>query len=330
MAEIKNNKKLLVLIIPAVLVIIAIVAIKFKNSNNQPTEEISGFEKTEIPDVIQETDTITSKVKLYEMEEKNATYKEEIENRNNKDLDDMISEMEREQANKEPIAAGNEKELSEKIETKTVNQETPKPVKKRLAEKNTSANTTKKQSPTETTNQLTTKPPKEEQTEEYTGYGLGVVKSNNTPKATTNKTTEFIPAYIEDDVTIKRGTGFTLLIDKDFELDGVKYKKYSVAYAKAIGGGDKMDIIITMIENAKDGSKNNVNLYVYNENYIKGIDYPGSVSEGIKQTGNDLVDQAAGYTGGVGSLGSRTKRNLSEKERTIDLYSRYRVYLKKE
>jgi hypothetical protein len=312
-----KNKKIIYVLLPAVGLLILLVFIKYKNSKNsinanKPVVQ----ERVKVPEKDKSRDTIESKLTLYELDRNEKD--KDLKNKDNqrKTFDELMKEMNEKKNSNKGIDQNGADFL--KKDSSPVNKSFNRPPKRKKdieksdGDPNGSSKDNKKE---------------KNKIDDESGYGFGVYVADHSEQKNT-PSDEFYSAYIEDDVILKRNTGFTLLLDKECTINGVVYKKYSVAYAKAIGGSDRMDCIVTMIENAYDGKKNYVKLYMYNENYIRGLDYPGTINEGVKQSASDVSDQAASEAGTTGSTLTTIKNNLWNREKEIPLYKRYRVYLK--
>lgn len=169
--------------------------------------------------------------------------------------------------------------------------------------------------------------------------GFGIVRNENvkstpTIKAEPLKTNDFFPIINETTVTIRNNTNIVFILLEDLIVGTETFKKNGIAFGKARQYNHFFDVHIYQIKNT-DGLMYNVeelNIFVFDENYSRGFKFEGKLDEGVKEGAMETLSGSS-----ITELGVKTGANLVDrvvnkvarkKEPSVSILRGYRIYIK--
>lgn len=171
----------------------------------------------------------------------------------------------------------------------------------------------------------------------YTNYGISVNKtssSNSNSGAASISDNLFYEAFLLADTRIKNGSQVVFILNKDYEISGVKFKRMSRIFAVATYSKNNVNIIANMIQNT-NGQKYPISIVGYNENFQPGIFNNSKVDEAVNEGSNEFVDDAVVIptseiqfvSSALNAAGKATKEAF-KKEPEINISEGYKMYFK--
>lgn len=173
------------------------------------------------------------------------------------------------------------------------------------------------------------------------GFGT-VYNTANSSKAPV-KTSDLVKSVIHADQSLGNGQSAIIRITTDMTLsDGTVIPKNSIMYGVVDYGNDRVHVTVKRVITTQK-KEMNVNLEVYDNDYIKGIYYQTEIDKGVDkgkdESGNDVVNDIAstsgnGVTRGALIAGKLIKKGVTstsetlKKNRKIKLEEGYILYVK--
>jgi hypothetical protein len=173
--------------------------------------------------------------------------------------------------------------------------------------------------------------------------GFGTVYNNSNSSKTAVKKSDLVKSVIHADQSLGNGQSAIIRITSDMTLsDGTLIPKNSIMYGVVDYGNDRVHVTVRRVITTQK-KEMNVNLEVYDNDYIKGIYYQTEIDKGVDkgkdESGNDVVNDIAstsgnGITKGALIAGKLIKKGVTstsetlKKNRKIKLEEGYILYVK--
>jgi hypothetical protein len=325
-----DEKKLIIILAPLVLlfmIYILYTAFKGNDKENNNTKDSVKTSALVIPDVKADT-TPKTKSNIYDEMDSKEKSKEEIEKQKSS-ADFFNMNDAKPQAVTPPPA---------EIQKQPVPVAAPTPVvKKKVVSSNNvhhvKTNTTTQNTNTTNRNQNNSQPSAPVPSQTDNNYSFGVYKAKGGSSSTTsnnNAENGYIQALLDKSMKIRQGSEVIFIMQQNTTINGTYFEKMSIMYGIAKFAGNRVDIIINMIQDRK-GVKHPVTLYGFNENYQKGIFY----TDRVEATANQAKQQVAGAaTNAVlgsttaGQVAGTASNLLNRDNQEINVSGGYKMFFK--
>lgn len=330
------NKKIVYIIVIASVILIGIIILKFYVDNNQNNNVQPRIEK-QYPQKQDGRDTMKNKRDVYEASEKNENEEYDKTKRSRESIENVAEQLKNRKNQKYQDSISKAAEIA--------NQQ-----KQAEAEKQKPITTNKKRTNrVEKVKEQKAEPVKEPVKEEYQSSGFGVYVSDQNNNSSSNNSTnnknskEYFSVILEEDTKIEDNKAVIFILKENVTIDNILFKKNSVVYGKVSEAGSYFDISINAIKNTDNNIYNMNNVFVYNKNYQRGIDYEGNVNRGVKEGSRQAGSSSPNVlqnssTSGIAAKGvdiairavDRGVNSMVNSNNTVNLYQGYKLFIKKE
>ena len=171
-------------------------------------------------------------------------------------------------------------------------------------------------------------------------YSMAVYQAQTSQTGNANKNEvsnsliqDYINAVLEEDKTIENGSNVIFILSKTVIIAGITHNPGSTLYGRAKLIGDMFDILVYQIKST-DGKMYICSLTVYDENYNQGIRTGGEVNRAARENTNDAALQQLDVSTTSGAVNTavktiaRTASQTTNRKVTVSLRKGYKVYLK--
>ncbi|MDR2913268.1 MAG: conjugative transposon protein TraM [Tannerella sp.] len=332
----KKNQKLYLMLVPAVIIMIAVIVSQVINVKNafssdeaKPSEnDISiKFElNPEVKKIEEQEDDLNQKVenyregerKLKETESTEISFSSVFKNREKKSVPDPVEEPNPTYTDEQQIQKASRPVSKASIPSRPSNRKVQ----------------TKRESETET-------PISKDNREPVSSMGVYVAPSAqgdngsngssvNIPKSIIQ---EYMDAVLEEDKTIEHGGNVIFILSKATTIAGITHKPGSTLYGRASLMGDMFDILVYQIKST-DGKMYTCTLTTYDENYNPGIRTGGEVNKAARENVDDAAIEQMDVSTTTGLLNTaikaaaKTASQAKNRKVTVSLRKGYKVHLK--
>jgi hypothetical protein len=157
---------------------------------------------------------------------------------------------------------------------------------------------------------------------------------NNTSKSLKN---DFFPAYLEEDTKITDKAAVVFILDKDCIINGNQIFKNALLFGTVVNASSRFDIYIHNVKNTDGTTFGFNNVVVFNEKYGRGIVPEGTVPKALQQSADQSANNATGDMGYSTSTGVNLAQQgltntvnaiTSSRNPSISLAQGYKVFIK--
>ncbi len=336
-----NNKKALLFLIPAALILILVVVAKIINkprvANDNKTASFID------PNLHRMEDTINSKQGVYAHGQQVEELKSNEKKVNFEDLGEMAKNNGSKLGYKQDSSvsgnnySGNGSIYDSKVLQKNENITAGQMYSRPKYYKGSSVSGHQQAMPSTLSAVNPAPPVNPADSKEYSDicvYGAKKSVANNNSKSLKD---DFYPAYLEEDTKITDKASVVFILDKDCIINGNQIYKDALLFGTVINASSRFDIYIHNIKNTDGITFGFNNVVVFNEKYGRGIVPEGTVPKALQQSADQSANNATGDLGystnaGVNlaqqGLTNTVNAVTGSRNPSISLAQGYKVFIK--